>query len=80
MSDFDKYNYLINELKNSYGLTLSKKQLALVLNISEVTLTRRIRESKNVPPYFKSGSGEKSSYAWNICDVAEFMLNTIKTH
>ncbi len=75
-SKYDKYIVL---LKNDYGYTLSKSELAIVMEQSEQTISRRIKESTNIPNYIKSGEGVKASYIWPIVEVAEFLCNTIKT-
>ena len=49
---FDKYIIL---LKNDYGYSLTKSQLAEILDKSEQTIDRRIKESINIPNYIKSG-------------------------
>ena len=75
-SKYDKYIIL---LKNEYGYSLSKTNLAQVLNCSEQNLSRRIKDAINIPEYLKTGNGQKSSYRFMIIDVAEYICNTIKT-
>jgi len=72
----DKY---IVMLKNDFGYSLSKSQLALLLAVSEQTVDRRIKEACNIPQYFRSGDGAKASYIFPIVEVAEYLANrTIK--
>jgi DNA-binding XRE family transcriptional regulator len=72
----DKY---IVMLKNDFGYSLSKSQLAQLLDVSEQTLDRRIKEACNIPQYFRSGNGAKASYIFPIVEVAEYLANhTIK--
>ena len=71
---FDKYIIL---LKNDYGYSLTKSQLAEILDKSEQTIDRRIKESINIPNYIKSGKGEKSSYIFPVIEVAEYLSNKI---
>lgn len=76
-SKFDKYIIL---LKNDFGYNLTKSNLADVLGVGEQTISRRVKESSNIPNYIRSGEGEKASYLFPIIEVAEFMsTNTIKT-
>lgn len=74
---FDKYIVL---LKNDFGYSLTKSNLAEVLKKSEQTIDRRIKEACNIPNYLRSSDGKKASYLFPIVEVAEFMtINTIKT-
>lgn len=73
---FDKYIVL---LKNDFGYTLTKSDLAKVIKKSEQTIDRRIKEGINLPNYHRSGDGSKASYFFSIVDVAEFLVNSIKT-
>ena len=57
-SKFDKYIVL---LKKDFGYNLSKSQLAILLDISEQTIDRRIQEASNIPEYLRSGKGKKAS-------------------
>ena len=61
-------------LKNDYGYSLTKSQLAEILDKSEQTIDRRIKESINIPNYIKSGKGEKSSYIFPVIEVAEYLI------
>ena len=72
---FDKYIIL---LKNDYGYNLSKSQLAMVLDVSEQTIDRRIQEASNIPEYIRSGKGKKANYFFPIIEVASYLFNTIK--
>ena len=73
---FDKYIVL---LKNDYGYNLSKSQLASLLDISEQTIDRRIKDACNIPQYLRSGTGTRASYLFPIIEVAEYLTNkTIK--
>jgi hypothetical protein len=74
---FDKYIVL---LKNDYGYSLSKSQLAEVIRKSEQTIDRRIKDGMNLPNYHRSGEGSKASYIFPIIDVAEYLVNTIKVN
>lgn len=74
---FDKYIIL---LKKDFGYTITKSQLAIILDKSEQTIDRRIKESCNIPSYIRSGEGERASYIFPIIEVAEYLSNnTIKT-
>ena len=72
---FDKYIIL---LKNDYGYNLSKSQLAMVLDVSEQTIDRRIKEASNIPQFLRSGKGKKANYSFPIIEVALHLSNTIK--
>ena len=72
---FEKYIIL---LKNDYGYNLSKSQLAMVLDVSEQTIDRRIQEASNIPEYLRSGKGKKANYFFPIIEVASYLCNTIK--
>lgn len=74
---FDKYIVL---LKNDYGYSLTKSQLAEVIKKSEQTIDRRIKDGMNLPNYHRSGEGYKASYIFPIIDVAEYLVNTIKVN
>lgn len=74
-SKFDKYIVL---LKKDYGYNLSKSQLAVLLDVSEQTVDRRIKEACNIPQYLRSGNGGKANYIFPIIEVASYLCNTIK--
>lgn len=74
---FDKYIIL---LKKDFGYNLSKTNLAKVLNKSEQTIDRRIKDCYGIPSYLKSGDGAKASYIFPVIEVAEFLCKTIKVH
>jgi hypothetical protein len=72
---FDKYIVL---LKKDFGYNLSKSQLATLLDISEQTVDRRIKDACNIPQYLRSSNGTKASYLFPIIEVADYLVNTIK--
>lgn len=74
-SKFDKYIIL---LKKDFGYNLSKSKLAILLDISEQTIDRRIKEGINIPNFIRSGEGKKASYIFPIIEVAQFLSNTVK--
>jgi len=74
-NDIDKYLIL---LKKDYGYNLSKQNLAQVLNKSEQTIDRGIKEGCNVPQYIRSSEGKKASYIFPIHEVAEYLCDTIE--
>lgn len=75
LTKFDKYLIL---LKNDFGYSLTKAQLAKVIDKSEQTIDRRIKQGVNIPEYLKSSEGKKSSYIFPIFEVALYLSNTIK--
>ena len=73
---FDKYIVL---LKNDFGYNLTKSNLADVLGVGVQTISRRVKESCDIPNYLRSGEGEKASYIFPTIEVAEYLSNnTIK--
>lgn len=74
-SKFDKYIVL---LKKDFGYNLSKSQLAILLDISEQTIDRRIKDASNIPQYLRSSNGKKANYIFPIIEVASYLCNTIK--
>lgn len=74
-SKFDKYIIL---LKKDFGYNLSKSKLAILLDISEQTIDRRIKEGINIPNFIRSGEGKRASYIFPIIEVAQFLSNTVK--
>lgn len=76
LTKFDKYVVL---LKKDFGYSITKAQLAIILDKSEQTIDRRIKESCNIPNFIRSGEGKKASYIFPIIEVAQFLSNTIKT-
>jgi len=73
-----KYDKYIVLLFIKFGLTLTKSDFAKVINKSQQTVDRRIKEARNIPAYLKSSEGSKSSYIFPIVDVANYLCNTIK--
>lgn len=74
ISKVDKYIILLNK---EYGFSLSKSDLAKLLEKSEQTIDRRIAEACNIPNYIRSGKGKKASYIFPIIEVAEFLARPI---
>lgn len=70
----DKYTIL---LTNKYGMTLTKTELAEVLNKSEQTVNRRIKEGMGVPQYIRSGNGVKASYIFPVYEVAVYLSTNL---
>lgn len=71
----DKYIVL---LRHDFGYSLSKKDLAKVLNQSEQTIGRRIKDSYDIPGYKKSTEGKKASYIFTIYEVAKYLSNSVE--
>lgn len=70
----DKYIIL---LTNKYGLTLTKTELAEVINKSEQTIDRRIKEGIGIPQFIRSGRGKKASYIFPIYEVAKYLSENL---
>ena len=76
-NDYDKYIVL---LKREYGYNLTKNELSIVLKMSEKTIEKRIKDSTNIPSYFRSSNSEKALYLFPITSVATYLVNTIKVN
>lgn len=70
----DKYVLL---LSNKYGLTLTKAELAEVINKSEQTIDRRLKEGIGIPQFIRSGRGKKASYIFPIYEVAKYLSENL---
>lgn len=69
-------NLLLLQLE--YGFTLTKTELAKVLKISEQTIDRRIKESRNIPKFLRSSDSKKASYIFPTIYVAEYLERTVE--
>lgn len=57
---------------------LTKDQLASELNISVVTVSRRLKTGKDIPNYQKA-EGKTSRVYFPILEVAKYLVKTTKT-
>ena len=73
-----KYDKYIVLLFIAYGFSLTKANFAEVIDKSEQTVDRRIKEARNIPNYLKSSDGKKASYIFPVAEVAAYLCNTIK--
>lgn len=76
-NSLEKYIVLLYEI---YGFVLTRKELTLLLKLSDQTLSRRIDENINIPNFIRSSNGSKASYLFPIISVAEYLLKTIKVN
>ena len=73
---FDKQNF--EYLKEKYGITLTKQQLADELNVSINTINSYIVKGTGIPEYIKIGTGKNGKVLFPIVNVVDFLSNTIK--
>jgi len=75
MTQEEKIKFFLEEIKKIVpvaNICLNKKQLALVLDTSVVTIDRRIKASYGIPEPVK-GESEKSRIYWTVLDTAIFL-------
>ena len=66
--------FLINKLIEEYGFTLSKQELAEVLNISITTVDRRrFQNPELLPPSKKIGIGVRARVVFPAHGVAQYL-------
>ena len=58
--------------------TLSKSELASELGIGLSTLNKYLAQGIGLPNYIKLGTSVNSRVLFNISDVAEFLVDTVK--
>jgi transcriptional regulator with XRE-family HTH domain len=76
----DKAKLILNELRERYGkASLSKRELANELGVSDSTIDLYMSRGYGVPDYKKLGTSHNSKVIFNIIDVAEFLADTTKT-
>lgn len=69
--------FLINKLIEEYGFTLSKQELAEVLNISIATVDRRrFQNPELLPPSKKIGGGVRARVVFPVHGVAIYLSQT----
>ena len=69
--------FLINKLIEEYGFTLSKQELAEVLNISITTVDRRrFQNPELLPPSKKIGVGVRARVVFPTHGVADYLMQT----
>ena len=69
--------FLINKLIEEYGFTLSKQELAEVLNISITTVDRRrFQNLELLPPSKKIGVGARARVVFPVHGVAIYLSQT----
>lgn len=65
------------KLVSQYGLTLTKKQLAEVLQVSVSSINNYIVKGEGIPGYVKVGTGKNGKVLFPAFNVAEYLSNTI---
>ena len=66
-------------LKDKYEkATLTKKELAWELNISESSINQRISQALDLPNYKKLGSGKGAKVVFPLIEVARYLTETVK--
>ena len=58
--------------------TLTKKELALELNVSVSSINKYIVDKKGIPEYVKLGTGKNSRVLFPINNIVDYLSNTIK--
>ena len=75
-----KHTLLYNYLYNKYGtVILTRKIFAYELKISLGTLSTHLKKNKDYLPIFQKGKKKNSPVYFNISDVADYLLKTVKT-
>ncbi len=73
------YKVIYNEMSLRYEkATLTKKELAVELNISESTINRNMNKGVGIPGYLKLGDAKNSKVIFPILEVAKFLNATTK--
>ena len=70
------YDYLFKKYKT---VIITRKIFCYELNISLATLSNKMRKDKEFIPIFKKGKKKNSPIFFNISDVVDSLLKTIKT-
>lgn len=74
----DTYQENINHLRDKYKKSaITKKELAKELDVSLLTIERRIKAAKGIPRYKRSGDGTKATYIFPIVEVAKFLSSDL---
>jgi len=69
---------IVTDLKERYNkLTLTKKELALELNVSVSSLNHYIKKGYGIPEYTKIGEAANGKVLFPLICVAEYLSNTI---
>ena len=69
------FQYLVQKYRSG----LSRKELALELNISLSTLDRLLKIGMGLPEYKRIGSGKRARIIFPVGKVAEFLENDLIT-
>ncbi len=73
------YKVIYNEMSLRYEkATLTKKELAVELNISESTINLNMNKGVGIPEYVKLGDAKNSKVIFPILEVAKFLNATTK--
>lgn len=78
MSEFQE---TLELLKSTYKkATLTKKEVAHELNVSESTISNRISKGIDLPNYKKLGNEKSAKVVFPIIELAKYLCNTVKVH
>lgn len=73
---FSKIIY--EDMTSQYGYTLTKKELAKVLNVSVSSINNYIVKGEGIPEYTKVGTGKNGKVVFPVVNVVDYLSNTIK--
>lgn len=78
MNEFDT---TLSMLQSRYKkATLTKKELAYELSLSESTISNRISKGLDLPNYKKLGAEKSSKVVFPIIEVARYLAKVIHIH
>jgi len=69
---------IYDELYNTYGTSLTKKELAQVLKVSVSSINNYIVKGEGIPEYIKVGTKKNGKVLFPLVNVVDYLSNTIK--
>jgi DNA-binding XRE family transcriptional regulator len=78
MTEFEE---TLKFLKETYKkATMTKKEVAHELNVSESTISNRISKGIDLPNYKKLGKEKSAKVVFPIVEVARYICGTVSVH
>ena len=71
---------IYDSLLLKYNITIGKKELAEILNVSISYIDKSIMKGNGIPNYKKLGSSKNAKVVFNLLDVSSYLVDTTKVY
>ena len=71
---------IYESLQKKYNITIGKKELSEILDVSQSYIDKAIMRGDGIPNYKKLGSSKNAKVVFNLLDIADYITNTTKVY